>query len=166
MEIWKSIEGFDGIYEVSNLGRVKSLKRKYSDDDKIRKFSISKGYIRYYLSINAITKPFSAHRLVALAFIHNPENKPQVNHIDGNKLNNRVDNLEWVTSSENQNHALKTGLIIPNCGQNHYRKKLTDKDVLEIRNSNLSESKLSLQYKINRATIGKIKRLESWKHLK
>lgn len=100
-EIWKDIEGYDGFYQVSNLGRVKSVKSKY-----LRKLNLTHdGYCKINLSSNGETHWFRVHRLVAQAFIPNPENKPEVNHIDEDKTNNNVDNLEWVTRKENANHG-------------------------------------------------------------
>ena len=101
-EIWKDIEGYAG-YQVSNLGNVKNcqtniLKKQFSDT-------------YGYLVVNLPKKQFKVHRLVAQAFVFNPENKPQVNHIDGNKKNNHANNLEWVTNLENHHHARKIGLI-------------------------------------------------------
>ena len=95
-EIWKKIEGFPN-YEISNFARVKSLK-----NNKILKNKITDGYVY----INILYKSFRVHRLVALAFLENPENKPFVNHIDGNKLNNRVENLNWMTQEENMQHSV------------------------------------------------------------
>ena len=108
-EIWRDIEGYEGLYQVSNLGRVKS---NYNKNRKtILKNRVNRGrYFTVLLYKNKRSKNFSVHRLVALTFIPNPENKTQVNHIDGNKLNNRAKNLEWVTASENQIHAYATGL--------------------------------------------------------
>jgi hypothetical protein len=107
-EIWKNIEGFENVYQVSNYGRVKRNKGRYSKVDKIRKIQVKKnGYAVVMLSINQKHKLCHIHRLVAKAFIENNQNLPQVNHKDLNKLNNHVDNLEWVTPLENMRHALK-----------------------------------------------------------
>jgi len=118
MEIWKDIEGWEDKYQVSNLGRIKSLARRFKRGDgltvnveeKILKTMITKdGYERAKLNLMGGSKKYSVHRLVANAFIPNLENKPQVNHIDGNKLNNKVENLEWCTAKENVNHITKLG---------------------------------------------------------
>lgn len=117
MEIWKDVIGYEGIYQVSNLGRVKSLSRVVKKWDGHRtinsiilKQSLLVGYPSVMVSVNNISKRIKAHRIVAIAFIPNPENKPCVNHINGIKTDNRVENLEWCTHSENQIHAFKTGL--------------------------------------------------------
>ena len=108
MEIWRKIEGYEGLYEVSNLGQVRSF---YSGEAKILKPWVDKdGYLTVTLYKNGKGYAKKVHRLVAVAFIPNIDNKPQVNHIDGNKQNNTVDNLEWVTSKENIQHAWNTGL--------------------------------------------------------
>ena len=114
-EIWKDIEGYEGLYQVSNLGRVKSLKRiqkfYHNRSDKILNLTkCGAGYFKIILSKNGVNKNHMIHRLVAQAFILNPENKPTVNHKDGNKHNNCVDNLEWATYSENIQHAYNLGL--------------------------------------------------------
>ena len=109
-EIWKDIKGYEGLYQVSNLGRVKSLERKVlrsegeyrTISERILKPQTTlRGYQRIGLHYKGINKLFRIHRLVAQAFIPNPDNKPEVNHIDGKTSNNRVDNLEWVTAAQN-----------------------------------------------------------------
>lgn len=116
-EIWKDIVGYEGMYMVSNLGNVKSVARivkcnkgKREMNGVIRTLRISNnGY-----PIVSIRKSiYTIHRLLAIAFIPNPENKPVVNHKDGNKLNNNVNNLEWCTHSDNIKHAFKMGLKMP-----------------------------------------------------
>lgn len=101
-EIWKDIDGYEGLYQVSNLGRVKSSKH-----DIILKTYSNRGYHQVQLSKNNIKSNKTIHRLVAQAFIPNPDNKPQVNHIDEDKTNNKVSNLEWVTAKENSNHGTR-----------------------------------------------------------
>lgn len=110
-EEWKQIIGYEGLYEVSNLGRVNSLMdNHWLKRDKILIWSISDWYLRLSLCKNKKHKNKTIHRLVATMFKENPDNKPMVNHIDGNKLNCREDNLEWVTASENTIHSWKNWL--------------------------------------------------------
>lgn len=118
-EEWKDIKGYEGLYQVSNLGRIKCLPKdvvstKYGHvrhyPERIAKTFTRNGYPSVELSKNGESKKFTVHRLVANAFINNHENKSQVNHIDGNKLNNHVKNLEWVTARENINHAYQNNL--------------------------------------------------------
>lgn len=104
-EIWKDIINFPN-YQISNLGNVYS-KKNY----KIRKSFVSNGYLCIYLFKNGKRYRKKIHRLVAEAFIPNPNNLPIINHIDGNKMNNIVSNLEWCTSKQNTIHAYKTGLM-------------------------------------------------------
>ena len=102
-EIWKDIRDYEGVYQISNLGKVKSLARKVSnghalidlEERLLTPNTLAKGYFQVTLYKGKKRKCFQVHRLVAGAFIENPGNYPQVNHIDGNKQNNVVDNLEW-----------------------------------------------------------------------
>lgn len=105
-EIWKDVKGFEGLYMISNLGRIKHYSNK--NKWKILKQTNKKGsYFKIVLKCKDYTKSTRIHRLVAEAFIPNPNNLPQVNHIDMNKQNNKVDNLEWVTPKENVCKAIQ-----------------------------------------------------------
>jgi NUMOD4 motif-containing protein/HNH endonuclease len=121
MEIWKDIKDFEGLYQVSNFGRVRSLPRMVLRGKSfgimggiiLKSFLDKNGYLKVNLS-NGIGNRFQkwVARLVAQAFIDNPLNKPQINHKDGIKTNNLIDNLEWVTGSENTQHAYDIGLLV------------------------------------------------------
>ena len=113
-EIWKDIVGYEGLYQVSNLGNVKRLKgykgrgKGYIVEEHLIQPSInSRGYQNVILCKNGKTKTFTMHRLVAIAFLDNSEKLPQVNHKDENKLNNCVDNLEWCDSQYNNNYGTR-----------------------------------------------------------
>ena len=111
MEIWKAIEGTDGKYEVSNTGKVRCT--DYKQTGKTKELTAGEkagGYLQLRVKIEGRLKTVVVHRLVAKAFVPNPDGKPEVNHKDGNKKNNHADNLEWVTRSENIRHAVKSGL--------------------------------------------------------
>jgi hypothetical protein len=107
-EIWKDIAGYEGLYQVSNYGRFKSLGNNFARKEKSKKAHIRhNGYMRITLNKKGKRKSFATHRLVILAFKENPENKRTVNHIDGNKTNNYIDNLEWATHTENALHSFR-----------------------------------------------------------
>jgi len=118
VEYWKDIKGYKGLYQVSNLGRIKSLERitKYQNSkrrvkEKIKgTFTGKKGYERVELSKNGQNRKYNVHTLVAKAFLNKKSEKSEVNHINGVKTDNRVENLEWCTRSENELHAYRTGL--------------------------------------------------------
>jgi hypothetical protein len=131
-EVWKDIAGYEGLYQVSNLGRVKSLERMIPYSKGMRKIpeKIMKqekntdGYLRLKLVNNSGKKNKKIHRLVAEAFIPNPEEKKCINHIDGDKSNNCVKNLEWVTYGENMKHAYENGLTTSwNIGKHYHWNK-------------------------------------------
>ncbi len=108
IEIWKDIKGYEGLYEVSNLGQIKSFNYLRTGKEKILKPLKDKGgYLFVSLYKSGKVKLFKIHRLVAQAFIDNPKNKPCINHIDCDRQNNCVNNLEWVTQKENIQYAYK-----------------------------------------------------------
>lgn len=120
-----------------------------------------KGYLRVWIG----KKLYFVHRLVAEKYIPNPENKPQVNHKDGNKTNNNIDNLEWCDNNENRNHALKNKLHL--CGEKCSYSKLTEKDVIFIRNNKtLNIKELAEKFNVNRNTIADVIYFRTWKQLK
>lgn len=117
-EIWKPIDGYEGLYEVSNLGNVRKLRFINNRTNKNKVFEIApqhngKGYLKVALYIEGTCKQKLVHRLVAEAFIPRIKGREFVNHIDGNKENNAVSNLEWCTRSENMIHAYRVGLATP-----------------------------------------------------
>ena len=163
-EIWKDVVGYEGLYAVSSLGRVKSIR-----NNKIRAQYVNNGYLtlNFY---NDNCKHFTVHRLVAQAFIPNPENKPQVNHIDCDIENNRVSNLEWVFAFENVRHAIENNLKPSYLGVQNPKVKLTEVLVLEIRRlyesgvykNNLEISKV---YNVTESTINDVVKRRTWKHI-
>lgn len=119
IEIWKDIPSYEGYYQASNLGKIKSLKRiimrkdgkPYLQKEQLLKPGRNrKGYLHCNLTKNFKQTNISVHRLVAITFIDNPNNLPQINHIDGNKENNSVDNLEWISNYDNMQHSIITGI--------------------------------------------------------
>jgi len=134
MEIWKEIKGFEGKYDVSNLGRVKSFQKETRRGQRILKpRNTPDGYPSCSLCKNGTVKRATVHRLVAEAFIPNPENKPEVNHINGIKTDNRIENLEWCTHQENIQHAFDSGLKISPKGEGHYKSKFNNEQIAFIR---------------------------------
>ena len=115
MEIYKDIDGYNGVYQVSNYGNVKTNNYYNRGETHILTPAIDRwGYARVTLSKNKSKRKYSVHRLVAMAFIPNPNNLPQINHINENKQDNRVENLEWCDAMYNNNYGTKTKKNKPN----------------------------------------------------
>lgn len=177
-EIWKAIEGFEGLYEVSNLGRVRSLDRTYPNNYRphkgiIKKFALcgGRGHNKYpTVGLQRVNPKFKTgalvHRLVAKAFIPNPDNKPEVNHIDGNKLNNHVDNLEWCTRKENVQHSSDNGLL--RCDGVHFNAKLNVANVVQIKKELANGTRkcaIAKKYNVEVGTVYAISYNKSWRHV-
>ena len=176
-EIWLPIPKFENEYAVSNTGIIKSIYRLVKSGtsnykpvkEKIKTQQLSaNGYLSVNLFIKQKATKMLIHRAVALAFIPNPKNKPQVNHIDGNKLNNNVSNLEWSTGSENMIHAYKNNLQSPLRGELASNSKLTENEVLKIRElykNGTIQKDIAIMFNIDRRLIGKIVHRQRWKHI-
>jgi hypothetical protein len=173
MEQWKSVVGYEGYYEVSSLGQVRGLDRLNARGQQrkggMKKQTItSMGYWSVKLHVNSKQKVVKVHRLVAEAFLPNPENKPCVNHINGVKTDNRLENLEWNTYAENSRHASDTGLMNPLKGEDTPASKLTDDTVREMRElskKGYSYGKLAKMYGVTLATATFAIRGITWKHV-
>lgn len=171
-ETWKPINGFEGLYEISSLARVKSLANKGKGrrlTDKILKISkYTNGYCGVTLSKFGRVKKYLLHRLVAKAFIENPNNKECVNHINANKDDNSVDNLEWVTYSENTLHGLSLGIMNTAKGSEKKNSVLNESKVREIKirlsNGEIG-AKIAKDFNVYKGLIYYIKSGKTWKHV-
>lgn len=170
-EIYKSIPGYEGFYEASNFGNIRSLNRIDSGNKfrtgKTMKPVLKKatGYFQVKLCRgNADHKICLWHRVICLTFIENILNKPSVNHIDADKSNNRIENLEWVTAKENTSHGINIGNIKPR-GEDNKSSKLKITDIIFIRSNSISSKELSKKYNVASAHINSIRRRVTWKHV-
>jgi len=178
LEVWKEVLGVKCVYEVSNLGNVRTKEQSFeyvrSNGTKVIKSvkakpkKIQKSWNKEYLAVCLGTgNNKTIHRLVAELFIENPDHLEFVNHKDGNKHNNELSNLEWVTRQENENHAFSTGLK-NSSGEHNTMSKLKNEDVIVIKNSKRdieSKNKLVENFSVSRATIERIWNGKIWRHI-
>lgn len=181
-EVWNDVKNYEGLYLVSNFGRIKSLDKTVKSgifNNPLRfvpgKIMTPKpdkdGYLRIGLTSNFKKKIIPVHRIVAGAFLENPLNKPQVNHINGIKYDNLVENIEWATLSENRVHSYRTGLQngLNRRGAKNNFVKLTKEQVIEIRRlyalSNVTQKELAVRFGITQGGVHNVVNFKSWNYL-
>lgn len=178
-EEWRDVVGYEGLYEVSSLGRVRNVGDPRYIGLIMATIKSKAGYLRVGLSNGRKRRMFTSHRLVALAFVPNPEKKPQINHKDGNKMNNHPSNLEWCTAKEDRIHAVKHGLAATGLrhgantkpesrrtGVKNGRAKLSETDVVNIRAmiaAGLGNKQIAEQFSVCQATVWWIKKGHHWR---
>lgn len=182
-EVWRDVPGFDGKYQVSNFGRVKRLSYRsyFESNNQVGSFTCHKDYKEKIWEVfdcrheypyivlrkDGSLRKYSIHRLVASAFIENPDNLPEVNHIDGNTKNCRSDNLEWATRKSNAIHAVQ--VLNKGRGETHGGAKLSEKVVLEIISlyeRGKTRKELQSLFSLSKSHVARIVTGTAWKHLK
>ena len=181
-EVYVDIPGYEGYYQVSNHGNVKSLDRVIKEKTgktqtlkgRVLKQRVNpSGYCYVGLRKNGNRATFAIHQVVAQAFLDNLENKPIVNHINGVKTDNNISNLEWATYSENLSHAYSTGLrrsvSAQAVGEKNYKRKLKPEQVIEIKRllaaGNMTHKEIAKKYGVSRSTVGNISSNRYWSHI-
>lgn len=178
-EKWIAVPDYEEYYEISNIGRVRSLDRtklnsigslRVTKGILLKPTKASTGYYTVMFSVGGKTKRILVHRIVATAFIPNPENKPQVNHINGIKTDNRLENLEWCTRKENIAHADINGLMNRATGESVGISKLTKNNVLAIRRlysiKGFTDMDLiTKKYNVSKSTVNNVISRKTWKHV-
>ena len=165
-EIWKDVPEYEGLYQVSNLGRVKSIPRTYKNRNykgRVLAPTNARGYLHVLFSVNTTRKTMKVHRLVALAFLGSSD--LYVNHINGVKTDNRLENLEYCTSQENMNHAVKMGVIKRGVEVN--TNKLTENEAKAIKygHSGMLQKEIAKLYGVTSTLVSLIRLGKTWKHI-
>lgn len=178
LETWVDIIGFEGLYQVSDNGNVRSLDvisnrtrgANYKKGKLLKPYNNGRGYL-YVKLCKSKEYNIQIHRLVAIHFINNLFNKKEVNHINGIKADNRVENLEWATRSENIKHAIKLGLkqMPYNKGELNPRCKLSKQDVINIRRmcstGKYMQKDIAIKFNVKSSVVSNIVNLKTWKHI-
>lgn len=170
-ELWQWVVGYEGLYMVSNMGNVMGVPKSTQAGHLIRQTERTghRGYMHVSLCKDNKKKTFSVHRLVATAFIPNVDRKPEVNHKNGNRADNRVENLEWVTRSENERHAYDQLGKQPQrywAGKPRlFARKLTSEQVKAIRQDPRPSRQIGLEYGVSKTTILNIKKGKQYKEV-
>jgi hypothetical protein len=165
-EHWLPILGYEGLYSVSDFGNVMSM--NYANTGMLKILQPAKnshGYFQVWLSKDRKQKSFPIHRLVMVAFVGPPAKGYEVNHISGIKTDNRLHNLEYVTSSQNRLHAFRTGIQVPAHGEKHCNAKLSLADVIEIKKKyaeGWKQSELANLYRVGQTSISRIVCGQRW----
>ncbi len=174
-EIWKDVADYEGLYQISNLGNVKSCRREIyrplTGKCILKEKSLAKNLHKWYYMVTmcklGVHDRRLIHRMVAQHFVPNPFNKPQVNHIDHNPLNNRFDNLEWTTQAENIQHAIKNGRTYRKGESSHYH-KLTNEKILAIRELGKTKrgyKKIADKFGLTKWYVCRIVNRKVWNHI-
>lgn len=176
VDVWKDVEGYEGLYQVSDMVKVRSLDRVVNDNGGkrfvkgriLKPVLVNNGYLVVALCNGRGQANKTVHRLVGKAFIPNPNNYKDINHKNGIKTDNRIENLEWCTRSQNMKHAYKTGLKHVPKGEKNHMAKLTEKQVIQIKARLLQGQRnvdLAKAYGVHRRTISRIKTGKNWRHV-
>lgn len=162
-ELWLPIKDYECLYLVSDAGRILSLPKNGKPGRIVKQCVSNSGYFLVRLGKDGVTKGFSVHRLVAAAFCHNPNLKPEVNHKDGDKTNNSASNLEWVTGSENSVHKRD---VIGNGNSPHTsQQRFTHEQIRAIRHSSKSNRELAREFGVSHSAIANIKSRKCYKEV-
>lgn len=177
MEQWIDVKGYEGYYQISDLGRVRALERTIIDINKkprnrsgriLRVHPGGDRYLNVRLCKNGITKNYRVHRLVAIAFLPNPDNLPVVNHLDADILNNTPSNLEWCTTADNNWHTVAMGRRNDTIGSKHHFSIITEKQaeaILLLGRAGMSRKDIAEAFGISRGIVKNVQNGNTWKHI-